>query len=104
MVGTLLWAAGVGATTYATTWLALVGTLTLAGLGLGAVASVGFSVVSDLVPPRRRALVMGLWGLSQGLGTLAGTGLAGLLGATDWRTPLRDRKSTRLNSSHVKIS
>lgn len=89
MVGTLLWAAGVGATTYVTTFPALVGTLALAGLGLGAVASVGFSVVSDLVPPRRRALVMGLWGLSQGLGTLAGTGLAGLLGATDWRTPFR---------------
>lgn len=89
MVGTLLWAAGVGATTYATTWLALLGTLALAGVGLGAVASVGFSVVSDLVSPRRRALVMGLWGLSQGLGTLAGTGLAGILGAADWRTPFR---------------
>src|SRR5690606_39729658 len=33
MVGTLLWAAGVGATTYVTTFPALVGTLALAGQG-----------------------------------------------------------------------
>ena len=37
----------------------------LASVGLGAVASVGFSVVSDLISPRRRGLVMSLWGLSQ---------------------------------------
>ena len=43
-----------------------------AALGLGAVASVGYSVVTDLVPPHRRGLVMGLWGLSQGVGSLAG--------------------------------
>jgi MFS transporter, Spinster family, sphingosine-1-phosphate transporter len=53
------------------------------------VASVGFSVVSDLISPRRRGLVMGLWGVSQGVGTLVGVGLAGLLGAGDWRAPFR---------------
>ena len=89
MRGTLLWAVGVGATTYVTTFPALVATLAVAGVGLGAVASVGFSVVSDLVAPKRRGLVMGLWGLSQGVGTLAGIGLAGLLGAADWRLPFR---------------
>ena len=59
----------------------------LAAIGLGAVASVGFSVVSDLISPRRRGLVMSFWGLSQGVGTLAGTLVGGLLGAADWRRP-----------------
>lgn len=89
MIGTLVWAAGVGATGYVTTFPAFFATLALAGIGLGAVASVGFSVVSDLITPRRRGLVMGLWGLSQGVGTLAGIGLAGLLGGGDWQAPFR---------------
>jgi MFS transporter, Spinster family, sphingosine-1-phosphate transporter len=89
MIGTLVWAAGMAATSYATSYPAFLAALAFAGLGLGAVASVGFSVVSDLISPRRRGLVMGLWGLSQGVGTLAGTGLAGLLGSADWRAPFR---------------
>lgn len=89
MAGTLLWAAGIGATAYANGYLAFLGAQAVAGIGLGAVASVGFSVISDLISPRRRGLVMGLWGLSQGLGTLAGVALAGLVGATDWRAPFR---------------
>jgi MFS family permease len=89
MIGTLVWAAGMTVTSYAPSYPAFLGGLAFAGLGLGAVASVGFSVVSDLVSPRRRGFVMGLWGLSQGVGTLAGTGLAGLLGSADWRAPFR---------------
>ena len=59
----------------------------LAAFGLGAVASVSFAVVSDLISPRRRGLVMSFWGLSQGVGTLAGTLVGGLLGHDDWRKP-----------------
>jgi MFS family permease len=87
MIGTLLWAAGMAATAAAPGYPAFLAALALAGVGLGAVASVGFSVVSDLISPRHRGLVMGLWGLSQGVGTLAGVALAGVLGATDWRRP-----------------
>ncbi|HET6484464.1 MAG TPA: MFS transporter, partial [Actinoplanes sp.] len=60
---------------------------TVAAFGLGAVASVSFAVVSDLITPKRRGLVMSFWGLSQGVGTLSGTLLGGLLGHTDWREP-----------------
>jgi MFS transporter, Spinster family, sphingosine-1-phosphate transporter len=87
MVGTLLWAAGTAATAAADTYLAFVAAQVLASIGLGAVASVGFSVVSDLISPRRRGLVMSLWGLSQGAGLLVGTLLGGVLGAGDWRRP-----------------
>jgi MFS family permease len=89
LLGTLLWAAGIGATGYAGNYPAFLAAQAVAGIGLGAVASVGFSVVSDLIPPRRRGLVMGLWGLSQGLGTLTGVALAGMLGSVDWRAPFR---------------
>jgi MFS transporter, Spinster family, sphingosine-1-phosphate transporter len=87
VAGTLIWVVG-------TAWSGLAGgypvfllAQIVAAFGLGAVASVSFAVVSDLISPKRRGLVMSLWGLSQGVGTLAGTLVGGLLGHTDWRDP-----------------
>ena len=87
IAGTLIWIAG-------TSWSGLAGgygafllAQVVAAFGLGAVASVSFAVVSDLISPRRRGLVMSFWGLSQGVGTLAGTLVGGLLGHADWREP-----------------
>ena len=54
MAGTLLWAAGTGGTALAGGYGTFVLTQVVAAVGLGAVASVGFSVVSDLISPRRR--------------------------------------------------
>lgn len=87
MVGTLIWAAGTGGSALAGHYPAFLLAQLVAAVGLGAVGSVGFSVVTDLISPRRRGLVMSFWGLSQGVGTLAGTLTGGLLGATDWRRP-----------------
>src|SRR5262245_49537864 len=87
MIGTALWAVGLAGSGLAGGYAAFFALQMLASLGLGAVASVGFSVVSDLISPRRRGLVMSLWGLSQGVGTLAGTAMGGLLGAGHWRRP-----------------
>ena len=87
MVGTLIWAAGTGGSALAEDYPTFLAAQLVAAVGLGAVGSVGFSVVTDLISPRRRGLVMSFWGLSQGVGTLAGTLTGGLLGATDWRRP-----------------
>ncbi|MGC9665841.1 MFS transporter [Planosporangium sp. 12N6] len=87
MVGTLLWAAGLVGTALSANWPAFLAAQLLASVGLGAVGSVGYSVVTDLISPRRRGLVMSLWGLSQGAGTLAGTLLGGALGGRDWHRP-----------------
>jgi MFS transporter, Spinster family, sphingosine-1-phosphate transporter len=87
MIGTTLWAVGLAGSGLAGGYPVFFLMQMLASLGLGAVASVGFSVVSDLISPRRRGLVMSLWGLSQGVGTLAGTAMGGLLGAGHWRRP-----------------
>ncbi|RLK13401.1 putative MFS family arabinose efflux permease [Micromonospora sp. M71_S20] len=87
MVGTLIWALGTGGSAVAVNYPAFLAAQIVAAVGLGAVGSVGFSVVTDLISPRRRGLVMSFWGLSQGVGTLAGTLVGGLLGAADWRRP-----------------
>ncbi len=86
--GTIIWS---GATllsaTSATYWMLFLWQI-LAAIGLGAIASVGFSVISDFVGPRRRGLAMSFWGLSQGIGTLVGGLLASQLGAGSFRIPL----------------
>ncbi|WP_435207237.1 MFS transporter [Micromonospora sp. bgisy143] len=87
MVGTLIWAAGTGGSALAGGYVTFLLAQLVAAVGLGAVGSVGFSVVTDLITPARRGLVMSFWGLSQGVGTLAGTLVGGLLGAADWRRP-----------------
>jgi MFS family permease len=87
MIGTVIWALGTYGSGVATAYPAFFAAQVLAAIGLGAVSSIGFSVVSDLITPRRRGLVMSFWGLSQGVGTLAGGLVGGLLGAADWRRP-----------------
>jgi MFS transporter, Spinster family, sphingosine-1-phosphate transporter len=87
VAGTLLWVAGTGASGLAGGYLTFLLAQVVAALGLGAVASVSFAVVSDLISPRRRGLAMSFWGLSQGVGTLAGTMTGGLLGHANWREP-----------------
>jgi MFS family permease len=87
IAGTLIWVLGTAWSGLAGSYSSFLLSQVLAAIGLGGVASVSFSVVSDLISPRRRGLAMSFWGLSQGIGTLAGTLIGGLLGATDWRRP-----------------
>nr|BFE76065.1 hypothetical protein GCM10020092_093660 [Actinoplanes digitatis] len=87
IAGTVIWVLGTAWSGLASSYSSFLLSQVLAAIGLGGVASVSFSVVSDLISPRRRGLVMSFWGLSQGIGTLAGTLIGGLLGSTDWRRP-----------------
>jgi MFS family permease len=86
--GTVIWSGALLASTTATTFAIFVLWQMVVAVGLGSIASVGFSVVSDLVAPRRRGLAMSFWGLSQGIGVLVGGLLASQLGADDWTLPL----------------
>lgn len=86
--GTVIWAGALVASSTTTSFAVFVGWQMFVAVGLGSIASVGFSVVSDLIAPRRRGLAMSFWGLSQGIGVLVGGLLASQLGAGDWRQPL----------------
>lgn len=87
LFGTLIWSAAMGMSGLTTSFWALFGLQMVAGVGLGSIASVGFSVVSDFVAPKRRGLAMSFWGLSQGIGTLIGSLLASQAGAGNHTPP-----------------
>ncbi|HEX5203794.1 MFS transporter [Paractinoplanes rhizophilus] len=87
ILGTAIWVAGTAWSGLSHGYASFLLAQVVASFGLGAVASVSFAVVSDLISPKRRGLVMSFWGLSQGVGTLAGTLLGGLLGHNNWRQP-----------------
>ena len=85
--GTIIWSVAMVGSAFTTTFWTLFAFQALAGVGLGSIASVGFSVISDFVAPKRRGLAMSFWGLSQGIGALAGTLLASQAGATSHMIP-----------------
>lgn len=87
--GTIIWAGALLASTMAASFVVFVAWQLVVAIGLGSIASVGFSVVSDLIAPKRRGLAMSFWGLSQGVGVLVGGLLASQLGADAWQAPLR---------------
>lgn len=82
--GTVIWVVGAGLSSTATSFGQLFLWQILTAVGLGVIASVGFSVISDFVSPARRGLAMSFWGLSQGIGGIIGGLLASQLGADDF--------------------
>ncbi len=85
--GTVIWAIAVGFSGITTSYWSLLGLQVIAGIGLGSIASVGFSVISDFIAPKRRGLAMSFWGLSQGIGSLVGSLLASQAGAHSHTPP-----------------
>jgi MFS family permease len=86
--GTIIWAGGSLLSATANTFWQLALWQLVMAVGLGSIASIGFSVISDFVGPKRRGLAMSFWGISQGLGGVLGALLASQLGAENFRIPL----------------
>ncbi len=86
-IGTLVWGVAMILTTTATQFWQFLLWQMITAVGVGAVTSLGFSVVSDVVPAHRRGLALSLWSVSQGLGAAFGAMMAGLLGAFNWHLP-----------------
>ena len=84
---TLLWATAMVFTAFAESYAQFFWWQMVTAVGVGGIASVGFSVVSDLVPAARRGLALAFWSISQGVGGSLGSLLAGVMGAGDWRLP-----------------
>lgn len=87
LYGTLIWSVAMLMTGLARTYNQLLLFQLITAVGIGCIASVGFSVVSDFIAPSRRGLALSFWGLSQGGGGGAGAMLGGLLGARNWAYP-----------------
>ena len=88
LAGTLIWAVGAGLSATAESYGQLFAYQLVLAVGLGSVAAIGFSVISDFISPKRRGLAMSLWGLSQGAGGLIGGLLASQLGAENFHVPM----------------
>ncbi len=88
LYGTGVWATGAALSATADSYWQLMAWQGVTAVGLGSIASVGFSVISDFVRPGRRGLAMSFWGVSQGIGGIAGGLLASQLGADDFRRPM----------------
>jgi MFS family permease len=87
LVGTLIWGSAMLITGLTRTFPQFVLSQMVTAVGVGSIASVGFSVISDVIPAQRRGLSLSLWGISQSLGAALGAILAGTLGAYNWRYP-----------------
>lgn len=88
MIGTLIWVCSVFLTSISQSYLQLILFQVLTGIGLGCIASIGFSVLTDSIPYKYRGMILSLWGMTQGLGGIIGSLLASLIAtATDWRRP-----------------
>lgn len=85
--GTLVWVSAMLLTTLAQSFPIFLLFQMVTAVGVGGISSLGFSVVSDLVPAHRRGLALSLWSVSQGIGASLGALLAGTVGAFDWRYP-----------------
>lgn len=86
--GTIIWASGSALSATAQSFWQLALWQMVVAVGLGSIASIGFSVISDFVGPASRGLAMSFWGLSQGIGAVVGALLASQLGAIDFSVPL----------------
>jgi len=89
IIGTILWSASVFFTSRASSYSQLVIFQIVTGLGLGCISSIGYSMLTDLVPHRMRGTILSMWGISQGFGSIAGALLASIVStaSNNWRVP-----------------
>ena len=88
IIGTIFWSVSVFLTSHSSTYVQLFIFQIFTGIGLGCIASIGFSVLTDYIPHKFRGMLLSLWGMSQGFGGIAGAIMASLIApASNWRKP-----------------
>jgi MFS family permease len=82
------WTIGMLLTAFSTSFEMLVFSRMLCGAGLGSVLPVGYSIISDAIPPDRRSGWFGMLAILSSISNAIGQGLSSFLGPiTSWRTP-----------------
>ena len=87
LYGTLIWSIALVGSGLAANYQQLFIAQVIAGIGLGAVGSVGFSLASDFIPPARRGIVLSVWALAQGVGWGTGSAISSTVGPYVWQAP-----------------
>lgn len=88
IIGTFIWVISVFLTSISQNYSQLLGFQIITGVGLGCIASIGYSVLTDYIPHGKRGMILSLWGMAQGFGGIAGSLLASLTASnTSWRWP-----------------
>ncbi|KZL91737.1 MFS transporter [Clostridium magnum] len=88
IIGTIFWSISVFLTSRCSNYIQLLVFQIFTGIGLGCIASIGFSVLTDYIPHKFRGMLLSLWGMSQGFGGIAGALMASLIAtAANWRKP-----------------
>lgn len=88
IIGTIFWSVSVFLTSHSSTYIQLFIFQIFTGIGLGCIASIGFSVLTDYIPHKFRGMLLSLWGMSQGFGGISGSLMASLVGTKEnWRKP-----------------
>jgi len=87
-VAAFSWTIGMVLTAFSTTFQMLVFSRMLCGAGLGSVLPVGYSIISDAIPPDRRSGWFGMLAILSSISNAIGQGLSSFLGPiTSWRFP-----------------
>ncbi|WPC40341.1 MFS transporter [Clostridium sp. JS66] len=90
IIGTIIWSIAVFLTSISSNYLQLLIFQIFTGIGLGCIASIGFSVLTDYIPHKKRGMILSLWGMSQGFGGIAGSLMASLTTTyAGWRRPFK---------------
>lgn len=88
IIGTFIWVLSVFLTALSQNYTQLLLFQIVTGIGLGCIASIGFSVLTDYIHYEKRGMVLSLWGMAQGLGGILGSLLASLTATShSWRWP-----------------
>jgi len=88
MAGAISWTIGMMLTAFSSTYLMLVISRVACGAGLGCVLPVGYSIISDAIPPEERSGWFGTLAILSSISNGAGQGLSSFLGPIlTWRFP-----------------
>ncbi|MFX1393555.1 MAG: MFS transporter [Promethearchaeota archaeon] len=88
MAGAFSWTIGMLLTSFSTSFQMLVVSRMLSGAGLGCVLPVGYSIISDAIPPEERSGWFGMLAILSSISNGIGQGLSSFLGpVTSWRFP-----------------
>ncbi len=88
MAGAFSWTFGMFFTFFSANYTTLVWSRALSGAGLGCVLPIGYSIISDAIPPDERSGWFGTIAIVSGISNASGQALSSFLGPiTSWRFP-----------------